>query len=233
MIRKIVIGSVTFLMLLPTGGLAETRYVSDQLVVTLREAAREQAPLIKTLRTDTPVEILGDQGAFYRVREPGGKEGFVLKQYISAKEPKPMVIGRLKKENKSLDQLLEQCRADLAGLQDSSQDDLTQQRTRISELEALIAELEQEKQTRMENFDSIRAKYDKLRAQSENVLQLSEENEKLQADHARLSKDNERLAEQNQRLMITGIIQWFLAGGGVFFIGWLCGKISRRKRSSF
>jgi SH3 domain protein len=100
-------------------------------------------------------------------------------------------------------------------------------------LEALIADLEQEKQTRMENYDAIREKYEKLKAQSENVVQLAEENKQLHTDQSRLSEENVRLAEQNQKLMMKGIIQWFLAGGGVFFIGWLSGKFSRRKKSSF
>jgi SH3 domain protein len=233
MIRKVVIGSVSVLLLLPSGGLAETRYVSDQLVITLREAARDSAPMIKTLRTDTAVEILGEQGAFFRVREPGGKEGYVLKQYISPQLPKPRQIDHLKKENASLDGMLKKCREELSGLRDTSKDVRAQDRERIAELEALIADLEQEKQTRMENYDAIREKYEKLKAQSENVVQLAEENKQLHTDQSRLSEENVRLAEQNQKLMMKGIIQWFLAGGGVFFIGWLSGKFSRRKKSSF
>ncbi len=231
--RKVVIGSVSVLLLLPSPGLAETRYVSDQLVITLRESARDSATMIKTLRTDTPVEILGEQGAFFRVREPGGQEGYVLKQYISPHLPKPRQIENLKEENASLDGLLRKCREDLSSLRETSRGARSQDRARISELEALIADLEQEKQTRMENYDTIREKYEELRAQSENVVQLAQENEQLQADHTRLSEENARLAEQNQKLMMKGIIQWFLAGGGVFFIGWLSGKVSRRKRSSF
>ena len=38
-------------------------------------------------------------------------------------------------------------------------------------------------------------------------------------------------SEKNEKLIAARMVKWFLAGGGVFFFGWIIGKISRKKRS--
>ena len=43
---------------------AETRYVSDLIVVSLREQPQNSAPTITYLRTDTAVEVLEETGIY-------------------------------------------------------------------------------------------------------------------------------------------------------------------------
>ena len=73
---------------------ADTRYVSDMLILTLREGQGSQYKAIRTLRTGTPIEVLEESARYFRVRTQEGEEGWVEKQYISPEEPKA-VISRI------------------------------------------------------------------------------------------------------------------------------------------
>ena len=78
--------SLISLLLLFSGALgaqalADQRYVTDQLVITLRAEAGEGARTLGSLRTGTPLVVLEEVGSFLRVRTDDGVEGYVLKQY--------------------------------------------------------------------------------------------------------------------------------------------------------
>lgn len=77
---------------------ADRRYVSDRLIVTLREAPRKDGMALRKLGTGTPVEVLEESGRYLRVRTEEGEEGWVGKQYISSEVPKPIIIAGLRKE---------------------------------------------------------------------------------------------------------------------------------------
>jgi len=77
---------------------ADRRYVSDKLIVTLREAPRKDGMALRKLGTGTPVEVLEESGRYLRVRTEEDEEGWVGKQYISSEVPKPIIIAGLRKE---------------------------------------------------------------------------------------------------------------------------------------
>ena len=77
---------------------ADRRYVSDRLIVTLREAPRKDGVALRKLGTGTPVEVLEESGRYLRVSTEEGEEGWVGKQYISSEVPKPIIIAGLRKE---------------------------------------------------------------------------------------------------------------------------------------
>ena len=64
--------------------MAETRYVSDLLVVTVRSAKGNSYETLETLITGTPVEILEEDNTYVKVLTPKGSEGYILKQYINS-----------------------------------------------------------------------------------------------------------------------------------------------------
>jgi SH3 domain protein len=81
---------------------SETRYVSDELVLSLRAGKGDGSKIIDYLKSDTPVEVLSEEGDFLLVRTPEGKEGWVRKHYITSEAPKAQVIAKLKKEIESM-----------------------------------------------------------------------------------------------------------------------------------
>ena len=86
---------------------ADRRYVSDMLIITLREAPDTDSRVLKTLRTGAPIEVLEESGRHLRVQTEAGEEGWVAEQYITAETPKPMIIAQLRDE---LDRLQERIR---------------------------------------------------------------------------------------------------------------------------
>ena len=86
---------------------ADKRYVSDSLVLTLREAPNSDGRILGTIRTGDPVEVLEESGRYLRVQTNAGEQGWVAEQYITAETPKPMIIAQLRDE---LDRLQERIR---------------------------------------------------------------------------------------------------------------------------
>ena len=77
---------------------AERRYVSDTLIITLREAPNSDGRALRTLRTGAPVEVLEESGRYLRVQTEAGEEGWVVEQYITPETPKLIIIAQLKDE---------------------------------------------------------------------------------------------------------------------------------------
>ncbi|BCA81095.1 SH3 domain-containing protein [Desulfuromonas sp. AOP6] len=230
-VRNMIAMAFLVLLTLPLAAAAETRYVSDQLVVTIRQQPADQAEVITTLRTDTPLEVLADQGRYLLVQTPAGEKGYVQSQYITSDLPKPIVIDRLQKERAQLQQKLaaaEKAReAAISELQKIKTTLATESQTteqQVTELKSALAQARSELQEATERYDT-------LLANSREIVNITNARNQLEEDNARLSAEIEAIRQENKSLLTTGMIQWFLAGGGVFLIGWLVGKLSRKRRS--
>ena len=211
--------SLLLTLILAAPALAETRYVIDQLVVNLRDSKGSQYTTIKNLKTGTPMEILEEDGSYVKVRIETGEEGYILKQYVTSNPPGPLVIARLEKELARLKadtEQVKQAKNSAAELKNSAESEL-------SELDAALAKSQQE-------LAVLTKKYDDLRFKSEHIVQLAEERDALDAEHNALVEEVELLRKENEGFQRSSTIRWFLAGGGVFLIGWIVGKVSRKGR---
>ena len=72
---------------------AETRYVSDQLVVSLREQPQNGSQPIIYLRTDMSVEVLEELGEYIKARTKAGEVGYIQQKYLTTETPK-IIISR-------------------------------------------------------------------------------------------------------------------------------------------
>ena len=98
-LKVVFLFALLILVWVPVGSAyADRRYVSDRLIVTLREAPRKDGMALRKLGTGTPVEVLEESGRYLRVRTEEGEEGWVGKQYISSEVPKAIIIAGLRKE---------------------------------------------------------------------------------------------------------------------------------------
>ncbi len=210
------------LLLAASTATAETRYVSDVLVVTVRSTNGDNYEVLETLITATPVEILEEDKTFVKVVTPKGTEGYIQKQYISKETPKVIRINQLQKENTALQQKL-------AEQQKHYQGNLAEADANQTKTEELVAQLAQTRK----DLAKVSEDYKELLKNSENVLNLSTENEQLIEQSNTLNSELLILREENRNFHRSNMIQWFLAGGGVFFGGWLIGKISRKKQRGF
>lgn len=208
-------------LLLVQAGLAsaKTLYVSDELIITFREGKGNQYRIIKTLKTGTPFEVLEEDKEYFKVRLRSGEEGYVLQQYLTDETPKTQVIAALRKE---IDQLKAKVGAADSGRSEIGEklaESRAQQQQVSSQLEETTVALQQ-----------LQARHDDLSRKSQNVVALGDERDRLAAENSQLTAELTGLRSENRTLLRTAMIQWFLAGGGVFFVGWISGKFSRKKR---
>ncbi|MDX2479934.1 MAG: TIGR04211 family SH3 domain-containing protein, partial [Desulfuromusa sp.] len=81
----------------PSSAYAETRYISDQLLVTVRSGKGNEYKILETLPTSTPVTILEEDKPYVKVLTPKGTEGYILNHYVSKALPKSVQIRQLNK----------------------------------------------------------------------------------------------------------------------------------------
>ena len=200
---------------------AETRYVSDQLVITVREGMGNQYRVTQTIATDTPVEVLDEQGRYLRVRLENGVEGYVLKQYISRSLPKTSVIAKLKQDIAGLEKKMSERHGSVTTLSESN-----------AELEEALIQTRRELEQTQQTLEQTQKQYAELQNKAENTVLIDKERQRLKKDFAELSQKTQQLEEQNAEVLNTAMIKWFVAGAGVLFVGWVAGKFSRKKRRS-
>jgi SH3 domain protein len=87
-VLSLTFGSVT--------AMAETRYVSDLLIISVREGQTDDSPVIGYIRSDTPVDVIEENEAFVYIKTPDNLIGWVKKKFLVAEKPKSILIEELK-----------------------------------------------------------------------------------------------------------------------------------------
>ena len=210
------------LLFVATSVSAETRYISDQLIVTVRSGKGNQYKILETLPTSTPVNVLEEDKEYVKVVTQKGTEGYIRRHYVSKTTPKNVQIKQLKKEIANSQHQLETQQQSFQ----TCQDELSANKSQMTEISTQL------NQTR-QALEKKEGEYKTLLSNSENVLNLSAENEQLAEENNSLNSELLILREENHNFHRSNMIQWFLAGAGVFFGGWLIGKISRKKQRRF
>lgn len=209
---------------------AETRYISDQLVVSLREKPQSGAQSITYLKTDTPVEVLEEAGDFVKVQSKAGETGYIQKGYLTAETPKTVIITKLQQERDRLTDKVEEMKRQVATATsrgDQSQQELARQ---LSESNAQVSELQKRLEESQTSLTRISQEFQALQNNAKDVVNITNERNQLQQTNQELTATVAKLEEEVKDLTITGLIQWFLAGAGVLLLGWLFGKYSGGRR---
>jgi SH3 domain protein len=207
------------------------------LILSLREGPGNEHKVIKTLQTNTPLEVLEEEEGFLKVRTEGGEEGWVAQQYITSDIPKPTIIAGLNREIEELRVQVEKIEKARTLLKGRLNGDQKSHSLRVKELEQNVLKLTEETLSKARNIKKLTQKYDALVGQSKDVVGLVGERDGLRAKSEELAAANnnlkaniEQLQQDNDRLVRNEILQWFIAGSGVFFIGLIVGKASRKKK---
>ncbi|MDH3957069.1 MAG: TIGR04211 family SH3 domain-containing protein, partial [Desulfobacteraceae bacterium] len=77
---------------------AETRYVSDRLIISVRDGQTRDAAVLGYIETAAPLDILEEKEDLLKIRTKDGIEGWVRAQYIVSEKPKALIIENLKNE---------------------------------------------------------------------------------------------------------------------------------------
>ena len=198
----------------------QTRYISDDIPITLRTGPSLDNRIVRNLSAGVRVEALeADEPAGYtRVRVASdGTEGWVLTRYLSV-EPT--------------------ARERLAG----AQREVASARSRVTELEAQVAGLTRDLNQAREQIDAmtsanknVTSELQDIRTASANAVALRDQNETLRQRLAEADQRINRLTMDNTELASDSRQSWFMVGAGVLLGGILLGLVApslKRKRRS-
>lgn len=193
---------LSFLILtLALAAQAESRYVTDKLVIALRPAQDDTSIPLEYLTTGTQIEVVKDLGSFLKIKSPSGRIGFARSKYFTLTPP-----------------------TGTTGASSAVQEQLTAAQQRIAELSA---ELEQLKLTPAEI--AVPDKTEELEKSRAEITTLQQERDQLQQEVVKL-KENAKEKGLLPNLTDISQLQWILAGAAILLLGWFAGKSSRSKR---
>lgn len=214
---------------------AETGYVSDRLLLSMRTGPGDGYSVVKTLTSNTAVEILEKKDTYFRVRSKDGDEGWVKGQYIIYDVPAALLVDSLRKRIDELEK----------NKGESIQDRPSQPEgilTMGEEYQAKLADLESSMESEVKEKTRIAADLDKLSKAHEQILNVSkdsvaliEENKTLKERNLALLLEIKEFKEGGSDILKTVMLKWFLAGAGVLVVGWIIGRSmgSSRRNSRF
>ncbi|KPV40345.1 hypothetical protein AN478_08230 [Thiohalorhabdus denitrificans] len=182
---------------------AETRYVSDQLEITLRRGKSVQHKILASPDSGTPLEVLevDREAGFSRVRTPSGTEGWVLTRYLMDERPARDRIANMRER-------------------------MERNQARMEKMEGQREELEALQQ---ENGE-LKRELEELKETSSNAVALKERAETLERRNQEQAEELKRLQEENRQLQDLSAQTWFTRGAGVVVAGMLVGLILPRIR---
>ena len=211
---------------------ADTRYVSDRLIISVRDGQNQNAAVLGYIETGAPLDILEEKEDLLRIRTEDGIEGWVRAQYIISEKPKVLIIENLKNEITALKKEIETSKNE----QDSASNTLSKTKKMYQED---IEELKEEVNINQKfaakaksDFIQLNKKYTNLLKHSKNTEELIGEVEKLKKLNAELNTEAKNLRKDRKNPLKSNKIQSFIAGAGVLLFGFILGGSARKKKRS-
>lgn len=200
---------------------ADTRYVTDQLTITLRTGQDSSYRVLKTLPTGTKLEVLSDNKdtGYSKVRTPDGTEGFSLTRYLSDDPPARLEVAELQKK-------LEQLQAAPGEAQ-----------KQLKDLQAKYQSLKLKYDTLEFENVQLSQRMDAVKDNAANVVGLMNERDEALQRANKVASELEKLKVRNTELENHSDKKWFMAGAGVLILGILVGiilpRVGGRRRARF
>jgi len=210
--------TVVLAVLLAVAGaaMAETRYVDDRLVITLRTGQGNAYQILRTLPSGTPMELLEAGDTYSKVRLQDGTEGWVLSQYLT---DQPVARDQLTQAEQKLERL---------------QNENQELKKSLGELKSEKRSVESEHKQLSSTADKLQKELDRMKDVAARPMELDKQNQEMRQRLQELELQSRMLKEENTALRDRTNRDWFLAGGGVLFAGLILGLLlpKLRKRSS-
>lgn len=129
---------------------AETRYVTDELQLSLYEEINSQGKLLMRLNSGTELELLETSGFYARVRTLEGVEGWTKAGFLITEKPARTQLLDLQQEHSALQQqlaerqqALDESKAELAKVMDKEGKAYAEMTERLAQAEAIASRVEQ------------------------------------------------------------------------------------------
>lgn len=201
---------------------AESRYVTDDLSITVRSGQDSSYRVLESLPSGTQVEVVSEDSetGYSRVRTPDGTEGYALTRYLQSEKPAQV--------------LLEEARAEVERLRAQSDKDLERE---LNELKSEYQSLKLQYDTLEFENVQLSQRLESVQENASNVVAVMNERDEAVQRANRLSTELEELRVENLELENHSDKKWFMAGAGVLILGIVVGiilpRVSRRRRSGW
>ena len=214
--------------------LADTRYVSDRLIISVRDGEDQNAAVLGYIATGASVDILEEKGDLLKIRTKDGIEGWVRAQYIVSEKPKALIIENMKNEITALNKEIET----LKNKQDSASNKVSESKkmyqAKIEELKEEVSINQKFAAKAKSDFIQLNKKYTALLKNSENTEKLIGEVERLKKLNAELNTEVKSVRKDRKNPLKSNTIQSFIAGAGVLLFGFILGgSVKKKKRARF
>ncbi|MCU7845441.1 MAG: TIGR04211 family SH3 domain-containing protein [Candidatus Thiodiazotropha sp. (ex Monitilora ramsayi)] len=135
---------------------AETRYVTDELQLSMYEEINSQGKLLQRLNSGTELELLESKGLYAKVRTQEGVEGWTKAGFLISEKP---ARAQLIDAQERIE--------DLEGKLDQSQQQLTATQTDLKKIQNNQGEAYAELTQRLESAEKIAATVDHVKQENE------------------------------------------------------------------
>ncbi len=216
-----VVSLLGLLLAVEVSAAESTRYVNDELIITLRAGQGSEYKILKSLPSGTELELLeeGDGSDFSKVRTKGGIEGWVRSWYLSKIPTAKLLLAEATRKAERLEAENEKLRESTTSSSKSNKDLQTQ----LNKLE-------------MENAKLLKEN-NKLKDIASRPIKLESENRRLSTETSRIKQENKTLSDENSGLRRSSVQKWFMTGSGVLIVGILLGlilpRLKRNRASSW
>ena len=210
---------------------ADIQYVSDLLIISIREGQGPEAPVLGYLPSAATIEVLEETQDLMLIRTEDGIQGWVRKKFIVKDKPKAVII-------KELEEQIALLKEDLKTLQQGSDtqgliNTINEYKKQVT---MLTTSLENEKKTTVtlkKNLQQLNATHETLENTHKNTANTIKELASIKAENQTLKDKIAAMPPIDSNPMLPGNMKWFLIGGGVLLFGFLMGRVLRRgeKRS--
>ncbi len=195
-----------------TAAFAETRYIKPSTEAVVRRGQGNKYKIVAMVKAGLKVEFVEEGTTHTKIRLANGKEGWIVKRFLSKEPPLDKIVASLRTENETL----KQKEIEASQKFDAVNETLAQT---TQELDATIAER-----------DQIQADFLKLQHDTEDVVLIKKNLEKTLKDYRQLSATMSVIQQENDTIKDDLAFKWFLAGGGVLVFGMIIGSIFTKSR---
>jgi len=212
---------VSCFLALTGNAIAETRYVSDTLEITMRSGKGTNFGITRMLRSGTPVEVLATdkKSGYTQVRTKSGKEGWVLSRFLMTGQAARDRLATTEKnlaemelENRKLTTAMAALKEEKTGLE--------------SNLQALEGESR-----------GVNQELAEIKRTASSALAIDSENKDMKGRMVSLERQLQTVQQENETLKDRTARDWFMVGAAVILLGIIVGliipKIRFRKKSSW
>jgi len=191
---------------------ARTNFVKPSSEVVVRRGQGTGYKIIAMVKDGVSVEFLEESGDYARVRLANGKEGWMLKRFLSDEPPLKEIVVSLRSEREAMKQ---------------------KELETNQKLEAITSTLSQtgkELDAIIEERDQLKTSYQTLQKDTADVVQIKTALDKTTRENKALTQKLALVRQESDNLRNDNALKWFLAGGGVLLLGILIGRMTGRSR---